>query len=146
MKKKLAVLAVLAALTGIAVAASTRDAETAPAVPANPHGTMASKPGAATSPHGGGMPASGHPAVIPADVSLVNSGKVLEVIDSPAYTYIQVTTDKGPLWLAAYKQNVSKGATVKYSSGIAMPRFHSKSLNRTFDEIVFVDSLEVVKK
>jgi hypothetical protein len=106
--------------------------------------------GAAASPHGGagdgaGMP-SGHPGEVPADVNLINSGKVLDVLDSEMYTYLQVTHENGPLWLAAYKTDIAKGATVKYSGGIAMPNFHSKSLNRSFDLIVFVDSLEQVKK
>lgn len=87
----------------------------------------------------------GHSKVIPADTQLVNSGKVLEVLDTDMYTYLQVTTEKGPLWLAAYKTEVSKGATVKYSNGVAMSNFHSNALDRSFDVIVFVDSLEQVK-
>jgi hypothetical protein len=89
---------------------------------------------------------SGHPSSIPADTRLINSGKVLEVLDSDMYTYLQVTHEKGPLWIAGYKTDISKGATVRYSSGIAMSNFHSKSLNRDFDLIVFVDSLEPADK
>jgi hypothetical protein len=89
---------------------------------------------------------SGHPSSIPADTQLINSGKVLDVIDSDMYTYVQVTHEQGPLWIAGYKTDISKGATVSYSGGIAMTDFHSKSLNRSFDLIVFVDSLEQVKK
>jgi len=87
-----------------------------------------------------------HPASIPADTKLVNSGKVLDVIDSPMYTYLQVTGSNGPLWIAAYKIDVSKGTEVKYSGGVTMVKFHSKSLDRTFDQIIFVDSLEKMKK
>jgi hypothetical protein len=130
-------LLALVSIANTAVAASTGSDAAKPAA-ASPHGGMPTgKAGAALPP--------GHPA-IPADTKLANSGKVLEVIDSPMYTYLQVTSDKGPLWLAAYKTDVTKGATVKYSGGIAMPKFHSKSLNRTFDMVVFVDSLEQVKK
>jgi hypothetical protein len=116
-------------------------------------GSDAAKPAETTKvPHGGmnskadsGLP-PGHPSSIPADTNLMNSGKVLEVLDSDMYTYVQVTTDKDPLWLAAYKTDITKGATVKYSGGIAMTKFFSKALNRTFELIVFVDSLEQVKK
>ncbi|MDD2701654.1 MAG: hypothetical protein PHH36_10485 [Sideroxydans sp.] len=87
-----------------------------------------------------------HPEAIPSDTNLVNSGKVLEVLDSPSYTFIQVSGKKESVWLAAYKIDIAKGATVRYSSGMAMPNFYSKSLDRTFDMIVFVDSLEQVKK
>ena len=88
----------------------------------------------------------GHSKAIPADTQLVNSGKVLEVLDTDMYTYLQVTTEKGPLWIAAYKTDVTKGATVRYSDGVAMSNFYSSALNRNFDVIVFVDSLEKVKK
>lgn len=59
-----------------------------------------------------------------------NSGKVLEVLDSDMCTYVQVTSEKGVLWLAAYKTGVTKGATVRYSGGIGMPIFFSKAFNR----------------
>jgi hypothetical protein len=87
----------------------------------------------------------GHSKAIPADTQLVNIGAVLEVLKSDTYTYLQVTTEKGPLWLATYKTEVSKGATVRYSNGVAMSNFFSNVLNRSFDVIVFVDSLEQVK-
>lgn len=151
--KKYFVLLALVAIAGISVAASMRDSETAkPAAAVLPHGGMSTKEGAA-SPHGaaaaGKMDAAmppGHPPAIPADTNLVNSGKVLDVIDSPMYTYLQVTSDKGPLWLAVFKTDIIKGATVRYSSGIAMPEFYSKALDRTFDTIIFVDSIAPEKK
>ncbi|HUW25022.1 MAG TPA: hypothetical protein VMW07_00675 [Gallionella sp.] len=153
MKKKIIALTVLASIAGFAVAASTRDADSAKPAAASPHGAMSVKPGSAASPHGTApaikpdavMP-PGHPAAIPADTNLANSGKVLEVIQSPDYTYLRVTGDKEPLWLASLKIDVAKGATVKYSSGVAMSKFYSKSLDRTFDSIVFVDSIAPEKK
>lgn len=75
-----------------------------------------------------------------------NSGKVLDVIDTAMYTYLQVTSDKSPVWIAASKVNVTKGATINYSNGVVMSNFHSKSLNRTFDSIIFVDKVVVAKK
>jgi uncharacterized protein YdeI (BOF family) len=112
----------------------------------------AAKPVATRTPAQGGRPTNtvdalsfGHSKAIPADTQLVNSGKVLEVLETDMYTYLQVTTEKGPLWIATYKTNVSKGATVRYSNGVAMSDFFSNVLNRAFDVIVFVDSLELVK-
>lgn len=81
-----------------------------------------------------------------ASQQLPNKGKVLEVIDTSMYTYLQVTADKNPVWLAASKFKVAKGDTVGYSNGAVMSNFHSKSLNRTFDSIIFVDRASVVKK
>ena len=126
-------------LLALAVAAST--------------GTGAAKAGeASVSAQGGKLTNTidslplGHSKAIPVDTQLVNSGKVLEVLDTDMYTYLQVTTEKGPLWIAAYKTDVTKGATVRYSDGVAMSNIYSSALNRNFDVIVFVDSLEKVKK
>jgi hypothetical protein len=126
-------------LLALAVAAST--------------GTGAAKAGEASASAQGGKRTNtidslllGHSKVIAADTQLVNSGKVLEVLNTDMYTYLQVTTEKGPLWIAAYKTDVTKGATVRYSNGVAMSNFYSNALNRNFDVIVFVDSLEQVKK
>jgi hypothetical protein len=135
--KKIIVLIVLASATAIAVAATA--------------GSDAAKPAEATALQRKGMSAmpgtalpSGQPAVVADNAGQANIGKVLEVIDSPMYTYLKVTSDTGILWLAAYKTDITKGSTVKYSNGVAMHKFYSKALNRTFDMIVFVDSLELV--
>ena len=75
-----------------------------------------------------------------------NKGKVLDVIDTEMYTYIQVTGDNGPVWLAASKTSVAKGTTISYPNGAVMSNFHSKSLNRTFETIIFVDKVSPVKE
>lgn len=74
-----------------------------------------------------------------------NTGKVLDVIDTSMYTYIQVKGDKDTIWLAASKTNVAKGANIGFGGGATMTNFHSKSLNRTFDTIIFLDKVEVLK-
>ncbi len=74
-----------------------------------------------------------------------NKGKVLETMDASIYTYMQVTSDKGPVWIAASKTTVPKGATISYPNGAVMTNFTSKSLNRTFDKIIFVDKVSVIK-
>ena len=88
---------------------------------------------------------SDHSEISPPEIQLTNSGQVLEVIDSGIYTYLQVSTEKGPLWLASYKTDVAKGATIKYPTGILMANYYSKSLKRTFKVIVFVDGVKLVK-
>ena len=87
------------------------------------------------------------PARQPAATSqFTNKGKVLDVLDASIYTYIQVSTDKDPVWLAASKTTVAKGANIRYPNGAVMNNFYSKSLNRTFDTIIFLDKIEVAKK
>ena len=75
-----------------------------------------------------------------------NKGKVVEVIDTSMYTYLQVATDKGSVWLAASKTDIAKGVNIAYPNGAVMSNFYSKSLNRTFDKIIFLDKVEVLKK
>lgn len=65
------------------------------------------------------------------------SGKVLETMDSGGYTYLQVDTGKAQQWVAIPQTKVKVGDDVSYHDGMAMPNFTSKSLNRTFDSIVF---------
>lgn len=74
-----------------------------------------------------------------------NTGKVIEVIDTSMYTYLQVKTDNGPVWLAASKTSIAKGANISYPNGAVMSNFFSKSLNRTFEKIIFLDKVEVMK-
>jgi hypothetical protein len=76
---------------------------------------------------------------------LTNKGTVLEVIDSTMYTYLRVSSNTGPIWLAAYKNDIAKGDTINYSGGVEMRNFESKSINRTFDKIIFVDAVAPVK-
>jgi hypothetical protein len=75
-----------------------------------------------------------------------NTGKVLQTMDASIYTYIQVTSDSGPVWLAVSKTKVPKGSTISYPNGAMMQNFTSKSLNRTFDKIIFLDRVKVEKK
>ena len=78
-----------------------------------------------------------------------NTGKVMEAMDvMDMYTYIQVSgkTDKDkPVWLAASKVKLAKGDTIRYGGGPVMPNYYSKTLNKTFDAIIFVDKVELVK-
>lgn len=71
------------------------------------------------------------------------SGKVVDKIDVANYTYVQFAHGKGQLWLATSKIDVKKGDLISFESAQSMHNFHSKSLNRTFDEIYFVTELSV---
>lgn len=70
-------------------------------------------------------------------------GKVVDTINVADYTYVQFAHGKEKLWLATSKTNVKKGDIVSFSDPQTMHKFHSKSLNRTFDLIYFVSSLNV---
>jgi hypothetical protein len=65
-------------------------------------------------------------------------GQVLEVIDGGAYTYLRLRASTGgEVWVATLPMKLQKGANVVMDDPMLMQNFHSKALNRTFDEIVF---------
>ena len=68
-------------------------------------------------------------------------GKVLETMDAAGYTYINVETDQGSKWIAVNQTPVEVGEEVTYMDGMVMQNFFSKSLDRTFPEIVFSSGL-----
>ena len=66
------------------------------------------------------------------------SGRVVETMDSGGYTYAQIETASGKkLWLAVPKTKITKGQNMSFIPGATMMNFRSKTLKRTFDEIIF---------
>ncbi|MDD5175051.1 MAG: NrfJ-related protein [Sterolibacterium sp.] len=95
----------------------------------------------------------GHPAMDakkPAQTApaaqLPQKGKVLNVINVPQYTYLEVAQDKKTLWVAAPTVTVKKGDMVRFAEGMLMTNFHSNTLNRDFPIISFVDKVVVAKE
>jgi hypothetical protein len=65
-------------------------------------------------------------------------GQVVEVVDGGSYTYLRIRTkNSGDVWVATLPMKLQKGANVVVPDPMLMTNFHSKALNRTFDEIVF---------
>jgi hypothetical protein len=69
------------------------------------------------------------------------TGKVLEAMDAAGYTYINVETETGEKWIAVNQSAVEVGEEVTFMDGMVMQNFFSKSLDRTFPEIVFSGGL-----
>ena len=65
------------------------------------------------------------------------SGTVLETMDASGYTYMRLETASGEMWAAVNKTKVVKGDKVTVANAMPMDGFQSKTLNRTFDKIVF---------
>jgi hypothetical protein len=82
-------------------------------------------------------------ATAPASDEAGFSGKVIEALNTAGYTYVQVDTGSKKLWAATTQFDVKVGDTVAVGKGNAMPDFHSKSLNRTFDVVYFTSSIVV---
>lgn len=68
----------------------------------------------------------------------VLKGTVLETMDSGGYTYLQIQTEDGAKpWIAIPASKVVKGQRITLLAGTEMGTFNSKTLNRTFDSIIF---------
>jgi hypothetical protein len=65
------------------------------------------------------------------------TGVVLEAKDVDAYTYLRLKTSEGEVWAAVGKAAVKKGDKVTVTDAMAMTNFKSKTLDRTFDKIIF---------
>jgi hypothetical protein len=99
-------------------------------------------PGMAAS---GGNPHAGMQAVdIPAGAA-AHKGKVLQQIDAAGYTYLEIEEKGKKLWVAVLQTPVKKGDIVEIPDSPIMVNFTSKTLNRTFDEILFAAGVRVVK-
>lgn len=65
------------------------------------------------------------------------SGKVTEVLNSGGYTYVNLAHDGVSTWVAFPTIPVNIGQELVLVPGYEMRNFKSKSLNRTFDLVVF---------
>lgn len=65
------------------------------------------------------------------------TAKVLETLQSGGYTYMKVQEGKKAYWIAMTGRDVKVGDTIKYNEQGWMKNFHSKTLNRTFESILF---------
>jgi hypothetical protein len=72
-------------------------------------------------------------------------GEALEVLSSGGYTYVRVETDGESVWIAGPPASVEQGNTVSWRAGSPMRDFTSRTLGRTFDEILFVQEIFVVR-
>ena len=65
------------------------------------------------------------------------SGKVVETMNSGGYSYILLEKNGKKIWVAVPLMTVTVGQEVALQPGQEMGNFTSKSLNRTFDIIIF---------
>ncbi|HSN89887.1 MAG TPA: OB-fold nucleic acid binding domain-containing protein [Anaeromyxobacteraceae bacterium] len=65
------------------------------------------------------------------------TGKVLERLDAPPYSYLRLETAAGEVWAAVPKTDVAKGAGVTVEGPMPMEKFESKTLGRKWDLVYF---------
>lgn len=64
---------------------------------------------------------------------------VIEKIPAKGYTYLQVSENKDEYWIAVPTMDVEIGETVYFSKFMVMEDFSSENINKSFDEILFVE-------
>jgi hypothetical protein len=96
--------------------------------------------------HGGAGPeANPHAGMKPQGISMGadHKGKVLSTMDAAGYTYIEVEEKGQKLWVAVIQVKVKAGDEVEFPDSPPMENFHSKTLSRTFDKIIFSSALRI---
>ncbi len=69
------------------------------------------------------------------------TGTVVEAIKADRYTYVHVDTGTKKIWAATPAFRGKVGDMVVVRKGLAMPNFHSKTLNRDFELVYFVGAI-----
>lgn len=70
-------------------------------------------------------------------------GTVVNFVNIPEFTYIEISQNGKNRWLAAKTVAVKKGDVIKFDPGSTMDNFNSKSLNRTFASMTFVNRVSI---
>lgn len=86
-------------------------------------------------------PVSSHGAATNNSTTL--TGTVKETMAASGYTYALMQTGGQELWLAGPNVELKVGDTITTSRGTPMTQFTSKTLDRTFEQILFVDNISV---
>ncbi len=71
----------------------------------------------------------------------VHVAKVIETMDAAGYTYVKVDEDGQIYWIAGPESKVTVGSNVSYLEQMMMQDFTSKTLNRTFDMLMFTSTI-----
>ena len=82
----------------------------------------------------------------PPPAGAMRSGKVVSTMNAAGYTYVEVEDKGQKTWVAAMETKVAVGDKVEFSDVPPMVNFTSKTLNRTFDKIIFASQLRVKGK
>lgn len=126
MKKTLLLITI--ALTAFSLAACSKEESTKPAAQTTQAAAPATTPTAAPT-----TPAS--------DKSGGTNGTVVETMNAAGYTYVQVDNGTEKIWAAAPAFTVAIGDSVVVPDGMPMTNYHSKTLDRDFPVVYFVDSV-----
>jgi hypothetical protein len=94
----------------------------------------------ATGPHGD-FPRPATPGAAPVS----DSGVLKSVVNGGGYSYLEVDRGGKTVWVAAMQTPMKPGDKVQWQGDTEMSNFTAKSINRTFDKIIFASGVNVVK-
>lgn len=77
--------------------------------------------------------------------ALPNAGVVKQILHTEMYSYVQVSGEKGVVWLAGPRMDLPANSRIRYSKGVYMSNFYSKELQRQFPAVTFVSRIELEK-
>ncbi len=84
-------------------------------------------------------------ATVPASESVSYlQGTVVSSLNTDSYTYVEISKNDQKAWIVGPLITVKVGSQVQFEEGAVMHDFYSKQLNRTFPEVMFVQSIDMV--
>ncbi|MDD3343053.1 MAG: hypothetical protein PHR87_05695 [Sulfurospirillaceae bacterium] len=72
----------------------------------------------------------------------IYEGVVVDTLQGGGYTYLHIEDAKKKYWIAVEGVLIEKGMEVRFTEEMRVKNFESKSLHKTFDEIVFASNLQ----
>lgn len=77
----------------------------------------------------------------PSQGAIPHTATVMETMSSAGYTYVRVEEEGNSFWIALPETTVTVGEEISFYEQMLMENFTSRSLNRTFDKILFVGAV-----
>ncbi len=71
----------------------------------------------------------------------VHHAQIQESMNSGGYTYMKVSEGGKSYWIAATQIDIKKGEKIQFAEEMSMHNFESKTLKRTFENIMFVSEV-----
>lgn len=75
-----------------------------------------------------------------------HTAKILETFPSAGYTYMKVQENQKDYWIAMTQRDVKVGQKISFTEQSWMKDFHSKTLNKNFDLILFASDIETPQR
>lgn len=88
------------------------------------------------------QPEAAQQAHAPQPESSALQGTIVESFDSAGYTYLQIDNGAEKIWAAISPAKVAVGDEISLHTGAVMENFYSRSIDRTFEKIVFSSGIK----